>query len=250
MSAAQGKIPQRTEGAPQTGAPAREGMRILLIEDETKAAGFIGRGLREQGFAVDVARTGHEGLELAVAHPYDLLILDLMLPGLDGWSILAALRTAGDQVPVLVLTARDSVEDRVRGLEMGADDYLVKPFAFSELLARARTLLRRRGPAAAVMLRVGDLTVDALAHRASRAGRPIGLTTKEFALLLLFMRHPGEVLTRTLIAEKVWDMNFDGDTNVIDVAVRRLRRKIDEPFETPLIHSVRGRGYVLEHRAG
>jgi two-component system copper resistance phosphate regulon response regulator CusR len=223
-------------------------MRILLVEDELKAAGFIGRGLREQGFSLDVASTGPEGLELALVHPYDLVILDILLPGLDGWSILAALRTAGEEVPVLVLTARDAVEDRVRGLEMGADDYLVKPFAFSELLARARTLLRRRGPKAPGLLRVADLTVDALAHRATRAGRPVELTAKEFALLLLFMRHTGEVLSRTLIAEKVWDMNFDGDSNVIDVAVRRLRRKIDEPFETALIHSVRGRGYVFEQR--
>ncbi len=225
-------------------------MRILLVEDEVKAAGFIGRGLREQGLAVDVASTGPEGLELALANPYDLLILDILLPGLDGWSILAALRTAGQEVPVLMLTARDAVEDRVRGLEMGADDYLVKPFAFSELLARTRTLLRRRGPKPAGALRVADLSVDPLSHRVARAGRPVELSAKEFALLLLFMRHPGEVLSRTLIAEKVWDMNFDGDTNVIDVAVRRLRRKIDEPFETALIHSVRGRGYVLEQRPG
>lgn len=234
---------------PETGTLAREGMRILLIEDEAKAAGFIVRGLREQGFAVDAANTGTAGLELALANPYDLVILDILLPGLDGWSILAALRTAGHEVPVLMLTARDAVEDRVRGLEMGADDYLVKPFAFSELLARVRTLLRRRGGSAPRVLRVADLSVDAHAHRAMRAGRALDLTAKEFALLLLFMRHAGEVLSRTLIAEKVWDMNFDGDTNVIDVAVRRLRRKIDEPFRTALIHSVRGRGYVLEQRA-
>ena len=224
-------------------------MRILLAEDEAKTHQFIRRGLTENGYAVDVAETGTAALELAFANPYDLIVLDVMLPAPDGWQILIQLRAAGQEVPILFLTARDAVEDRVRGLELGADDYLIKPFAFSELLARVRMLTRRRGqPSSPQQLQVADLQLDLLRRRASRNGNLIDLTAREFALLWLLMRRHGEVLSRTTIAEKVWDMNFDSDTNVVDVAVRRLRRKVDEPFPSPLIHTVRGMGYVLEPR--
>jgi two-component system copper resistance phosphate regulon response regulator CusR len=223
-------------------------MRILVVEDEPKTAAYLSRGLGEAGFVVDVARDGTDGLHLARTGGYDLLVLDVMLPGRDGWSVLAELRTAGLQTPVLLLTARDAVPDRVRGLELGADDYLVKPFAFSELLARVRTVLRR-GPARQPdTVRVSDLEIDLVRRRAARAGERLDLTPKEFALLALLARRAGEPLSRTLIAEQVWDMNFDSDTNVVDVNVRRLRAKVDEPFAAKLIHTVRGVGYVLEER--
>ena len=220
-------------------------MRILIVEDEVRAAAYLRQGLSEAGFSVEVAHDGVEGEHLALTQAFDLLILDVMLPGRSGWEILASVRRMS-QTPVLFLTARDRVEDRVRGLEAGADDYLVKPFAFSELLARVRTLLRRRPQAGPDVLRVADLELDLARHKAWRGGVRVTLTAKEMALLALFMRRRGEVLSRTLIAEQVWDMHFDSDTNVVDVAVRRLRAKIDEPFELKLIHTLRGVGYVLE----
>jgi two-component system copper resistance phosphate regulon response regulator CusR len=222
-------------------------MKILIVEDEPKMGDYLKQGLTEAGFVADLARDGWDGLELAKAAPYDLLILDVMLPGLDGWQVLEGARRAGLDTPVLFLSARDRVEDRVKGLELGADDYLVKPFAFAELLARVRTLVRRgRANLEPSVLKVADLELDPLRRRVVRAGRKIELTAKEFALLELFLRRPGEVLPRSLIASQVWDMNFDSDTNVIDVAVRRLRGKVDEGFEPKLIHTVRGMGYVLE----
>jgi two-component system copper resistance phosphate regulon response regulator CusR len=223
-------------------------VKILVVEDETRAAAYLRKGLAENGFVVDVANRGDEGLLLARAGGHDLIILDVMLPGRDGWSVLTELRQARKETPVLFLTARDAVEDRVKGLELGADDYLVKPFAFSELLARVRSILRR-GPARQPDgVRVADLELDLLRHRAIRAGARLDLTPKEFALLSLLARRAGEVLSRTLIAEQVWDMNFDSGTNVVDVHVRRLRAKVDDPFERKLIHTVRGVGYVLEER--
>ena len=227
-------------------------MKILLIEDETKTADYLRQGLREAGFEVDLARNGVDGLALAldpgVGGHHDLIILDVMLPGMDGWALLATLRRAGHSMPVIYLSARDAVEDRVKGLELGADDYLVKPFAFTELLARVRTLLRRGNspPRATETLQAADLELDLMKRRASRAGQRIDLTAKEFSLLELLLRRHGEVLPRTLIASQVWDMNFDSDTNVVEVAVRRLRAKIDDPFPVKLIRTVRGMGYVLE----
>lgn len=222
-------------------------MKILIVEDEPKTGDYLKQGLTEAGFVADLARDGWEGLELAKAGQYELAILDVMLPGLTGWQVLEGMRRAGLETPVLFLTARDQVEDRVKGLELGADDYLVKPFAFAELLARVRSLIRRgRAGLEPTSLRVADLELDLLRRRAGRAGQRIDLTAKEFALLELFMRREGEVLPRSLIASQVWDMNFDSDTNVIDVAVRRLRLKIDEGHEPRLIHTVRGMGYVLE----
>ena len=223
-------------------------MRILVVEDEKKTAAYLQKGLTENGFVVDVCAHGIDGLHAAVAADYDLILLDVMLPGRDGWSILKALRQQDKQTPVLFLTARDAVADRVKGLELGADDYLVKPFAFSELLARMRTILRRGSGRQPEVLRVGDLEIDLARHRASRGGQRLELTPKEFLLLALLARRPGEVLSRTLIAEQVWDMNFDSDTNVVDVHVRRLRAKVDDPCKNKLIHTVRGMGYVLEAR--
>ncbi|MFW5453068.1 heavy metal response regulator transcription factor [Thioalkalivibrio sulfidiphilus] len=221
-------------------------MKILIVEDEPKTGEYLRQGLSEAGFVVDLARDGLDGLHLATTGDYDLLILDVMLPRMDGWALLQALRLAGREMPVLFLTAREQVEDRVRGLELGADDYLVKPFAFSELLARVRTLLRRGKSKEPETLKAADLEIDLLRRRVTRAGVRIDLTAKEFALLELLVRRQGEVLPRSLIASQVWDMNFDSDTNVIEVAVRRLRAKVDEPFEPKLIRTVRGMGYVLE----
>jgi len=223
-------------------------MKILIVEDEPKTGDYLRQGLAEAGFVVDLARDGLDGLHLAQSGEYDLIVLDVMLPRLDGWGVLETLRRAGREMPVLFLTARDQVEDRVRGLELGADDYLVKPFAFSELLARVRTLLRRGRSKEPEVLRAADLELDLLRRRVLRAGQRIDLTAKEFALLELLLRRQGEVLPRSLIASQVWDMNFDSDTNVIEVAVRRLRAKVDEPFEPKLIRTVRGMGYVLEAR--
>jgi two-component system copper resistance phosphate regulon response regulator CusR len=223
-------------------------MKILIVEDEAKTAAYLRKGLTENGFVVDVAARGDDGWRLARGGMFDLVILDIALPALSGWSILSEMRAAGLTTPVMFLTARDAVADRVKGLELGADDYLVKPFAFSELLARVRTLLRRGPVRPAEVVHVADLELDLLRHKAVRGGQRLDLTPKEFALLSLLARRSGEVLSRTLIAEQVWDMNFDSDTNVVDVHVRRLRSKVDDPFSRKLIHTVRGAGYVLEER--
>ena len=222
-------------------------MRILIVEDETKTGDYLRQGLTEAGYVVDLARDGMDGLHLALTGDYDLVILNVMLPGLSGWQLLETVRRSGRELPVLFLTARDQVEDRVKGLELGADDYLVKPFAFAELLARVRTLFRRgRNGTEPTVLSAADLELDLLRRRVTRSGRRIDLTAKEFSLLELLLRRQGEVLPRSLIASQVWDMNFDSDTNVIEVAVRRLRAKVDDPFEPKLIRTVRGMGYVLE----
>lgn len=223
-------------------------MRILIIEDEKKTASFLNKGLSESGFVVETEENGEQGLLLALSKNYDLIILDVMLPGRDGWSILSTLRHAGNSSPVLFLTARDSVQNRVKGLELGADDYLIKPFAFSELLARVRLLLRRAPTRQNETLQIADLELDFPRQKATRNGNRLNLTAKEFALLSLMVRRSGEFLSRTLIAEQVWDINFDSDTNVIDVAIRRLRGKVDDPFQKKLIHTIRGVGYVLEER--
>ena len=222
-------------------------MKILIVEDESKTGDYLRQGLVEAGFVADWVQDGLDGLHRGLTEAYDLVILDVMLPGADGWQVLQGLRRAGKDLPVLFLTARDQVDDRVKGLELGADDYLVKPFAFSELLARVRTLLRRGARAREPdVLKVADLELDRPRRRVTRAGRRIDLTAKEFALLELLLRRQGEVLPRSLIASQVWDMNFDSDTNVIEVAVRRLRAKVDEGFTPRLIRTVRGMGYVLE----
>ncbi|WP_339900456.1 heavy metal response regulator transcription factor [uncultured Gilvimarinus sp.] len=222
-------------------------MRILVVEDEIKTGDYLRQGLTEAGFMVVLARNGLDGHHIAMTESFELIILDVMLPDIDGWRILQALREAGKPTSVLFLTARDSVADRVKGLELGADDYLVKPFAFVELLARVRTLLRR-GTASTVSdhIKIADLTLDLPRRRAMRGGRKISLSHKEFCLLEFMARRQSEVLPRSLIASQVWDMNFDSDTNVIDVAIRRLRAKIDDDFPTKLIHTVRGMGYKLE----
>ena len=221
-------------------------MKILIVEDEAKTGDYLRQGLSEAGFTADRVGNGVDGLHEALGGDYDLIVLDINLPGLDGWQVLKTLRAAGRDTPVLFLTARDQVEDRVRGLELGADDYLVKPFAFAELLARVRTLLRRGRSHEPEALRSANLELDLLRRRVTRGGQRIDLTAKEFALLELLLRRQGEVLPRSLIASQVWDMNFDSDTNVIEVAVRRLRAKVDDPFEPKLIRTVRGMGYVLE----
>jgi two-component system copper resistance phosphate regulon response regulator CusR len=223
-------------------------MRILIIDDEQKTVSFLRRGLTENGFLVAVARDGDCGLQVARTNEYDLIILDVMLPERDGWSVFTELRRAGKRTPVLFLTARDSVQQRVKGLELGADDYLVKPFAFSELLARIRTILRRHAPSTSGTFCIADLELDLVRQRAVRHGQRLDLTPKEFGLLSLLVRRSGEVLSRALIAQEVWDMALDSDTNVVDVHVRRLRSKVDDPFEQKLIHTVRGAGYVLEPR--
>jgi two-component system copper resistance phosphate regulon response regulator CusR len=222
-------------------------MKILIVEDEPKAGDYLVKGLQESGYVADLARNGVDGLALAQEHDYDLIVLDVMLPQMDGWTVLARLRER-KETPVLFLTARDDVADRVKGLELGADDYLVKPFAFAELLARVKTLLRRGAVREADVLRVADLEIDVLRRRVTRGGQRIDLTAKEFALLHLLAKRQGEVLSRTQIASMVWDMNFDSDTNVVDVAIRRLRVKIDDPYPLKLVQTVRGMGYLLEPR--
>ena len=222
-------------------------MKILIVEDEPKTGEYLRQGLREAGYFTDLFTSGVDGLYQALEIDYDLVMLDVMLPGMDGWTVLHQLRSKGRQMPVLFLTAKDQVADRVKGLEMGADDYLVKPFSFAELLARVRTILRRgRTGTEPTSLQVADLELDLLRRRVSRAGKRIDLTAKEFGLLELLMRRQGEVLPRSLIASQVWDMNFESDTNVIEVAMRRLRAKVDDEFEPRLIQTVRGMGYVLE----
>ncbi len=224
-------------------------MRLLVVEDEPKLAEYLRKGLGENGYVVDVAHDGIDGRHMATEGQYDLLVLDVMLPGVDGFGVLDAVRKVKD-TPVLMLTARDKIEDRVRGLQGGADDYLIKPFSFSELLARVQALLRRgRVPQESTTLQLGELELDLLKRKASRASQRLDLTAKEFALLSLLLQRQGQVLSRTVLAEQVWDMNFDSDTNVVEVAVRRLRSKLDDPYATKLLHTVRGMGYVLEQRA-
>ena len=223
-------------------------MRILIIEDEPKTAAFLRKGLTENAFSVDIATGGTDGLHLATTQDFDLVILDVMLPQQDGWCVIGALRKRSNLVPVLFLSARDGVDDRVRGLELGADDYLVKPFAFTELLARVRSLLRRGSARQTESSRIADLEIDHVCHRAVRGGKRLDLTAKEFALLSLLVRRAGQPVSRTVIAEQIWDINFESDTNVLEVAVRRLRSKVDDPFEKKLIHTVRGVGYVAEER--
>jgi heavy metal response regulator len=226
-------------------------MKLLVVDDEVKLAQYLQKGLSEEGYVVDVTHNGIDALHLAMEGSYDLIILDSMLPGVDGLAVLTALRQS-KQTPVLMLTARGRVEDRVMGLQAGADDYLVKPFAFSELVARVNALLRRGKPtaqaASGARLEVADLEIDLMRRKATRAGQRLDLTAKEFTLLTLLVRRHGEVLSRTEIAEQVWDINFHSETNVIDVAVRRLRAKLDAPFDRPLLHTVRGVGYVLEEQ--
>jgi two-component system copper resistance phosphate regulon response regulator CusR len=221
-------------------------VRILVVEDEPKAGDYLQNGLTESGYVVDLARNGVDGLHMALQFDYDAIVLDVMMPQMDGWQVLQKLREHGD-TPVLFLSARGELQDRIKGLDLGADDYLVKPFSFAELLARLRTLMRRGPSRQEELLVVGDLQIDVLKCRVVRGGTRVTLTNKEFALLQFFMTNQGQVLSRTLIASRVWDMNFDSDTNVVDVAVRRLRQKIEEPFDGPgLIHTVRGVGYRCE----
>ena len=221
-------------------------MRLLIVEDEPKTAAYLKKGLSENGFVADLAHDGDQAIGFAERSNYDLIVLDIMLPRRDGWSVLAHLRASGDQTPVICLTARDAVDDRVKGLRAGADDYLTKPFAFSELLARIHTVLRRAPQRAPDCIRIADLELDLPRQRAVRAGHRLELTPKEFLLLSLLARNVGNVLSRTVIAEQVWDMNFDCDTNVVDVHVRRLRSKVDDPFPQKLIRTVRGVGYSLK----
>jgi DNA-binding response OmpR family regulator len=221
-------------------------VRILLVEDESKVASFIQKGLEEEQYQVDVAHDGEEGLRRALASEHDLIILDILLPKRDGMSILREVRERRIDTPVLILTAKDSVEDRVAGLNSGCDDYLPKPFAFAELLARSRALLRRKSSDRGVTLVAGDLVLDPVSHRVSRAGKSVDLTSREYALLQYFMQHPNQILTRTMIVEQVWGYDFDNFSNVVDVYVNYLRNKIDRNFEPKLLHTVRGIGYVLK----
>jgi heavy metal response regulator len=223
-------------------------MRVLVVEDERRIADFIRKGLSEHGYAVDVAYDGDEALEWPAVADFDVIVLDVMLPVRDGIEVCRLLRQRGVRIPILMLTARDAVEDRVQGLDSGADDYLVKPFAFAELLARLRALTRRERAVLAPALQVGDLVLDTRTRDVSRQGQCIGLTTKEYALLEYLMRHPNQVLTRTMIAESVWNYDFDNASNVIDVHIRNLRRKIDDPFPAKLIQTVRGAGYRISDR--
>jgi len=221
-------------------------VRILVIEDEKKTAAFLAKGLREAGFNVDAAADGEAGLEMAQRRKFNLLIVDVMLPKKDGWNVVEELRETGSRTPILFLTARDTVRDRVKGLELGADDYLVKPFAFSELLARIRSLLRRVPTRSSGQMRIEDLAIDTRRHRATRHGVALDLTPKEFLLLTQLARSAGEVVSRKEIAEHVWDIDFNTDTNVVDVVVRRLRAKVDDPVKKKLVHTIRGVGYVLK----
>jgi DNA-binding response OmpR family regulator len=221
-------------------------MRILVVDDDRRLSAVIKRGLLEEAYAVDLAYDGEEGEYMAEVNPYDLIILDIMLPGKDGIEICRDLRAKKVNTPILMLTAKDTVEDRVKGLDVGADDYLVKPFAFNELLARVRAMLRREGMSKSPELRVGDLTLDTLTRQVRRGERPVELTTKEYVILEYFMRHPNVVVTRTMIEEHAWDYDFDSLSNLVDVYVRRLRRKIDNEGEDSLIQTVRGAGYRLK----
>jgi two-component system copper resistance phosphate regulon response regulator CusR len=221
-------------------------MALLLIEDEPKTLAYLSQGLTERGFIVETAQSGQQGFLAIQSRQYELIVMDVMLPERDGWSLLREMRSSGDNTPVLFLTARDSVQDRVKGLELGADDYLVKPFAFSELLARIRSVLRRTPPRHPDRLRIADLEIDVARATATRAGRRLDLTSKQFLMLCLFARHAGEVLSRKFLAEQVWDIHFETETNIVDVAIRRLRTKLDAPFPVKLIRSVRGVGYVLQ----
>jgi two-component system copper resistance phosphate regulon response regulator CusR len=223
-------------------------MRILIVEDEPKTAAYLAKGLRENCFVVDIASDGEVGKSLIIQEQYDLVVLDIMLPKYNGWELLSFIRQFQPEARTLFLTARDQVEDKVKGLELGADDYLIKPFAFSEVLARVRSLLRRSSASQLNIISIADLVIDLLKHKATRNNIRLDLTAKEFTLLTFLAQHTQEVLSRTLISEKVWDINFDSDTNVVDVSIRRLRLKIDDPFEKKLIHTVRGVGYVLEER--
>jgi len=221
-------------------------MRILIVEDEPKTAAYLAKGLRDNNFIVNIASDGEEGKALITQEHYDLIVLDIMLPKYNGWEVLSFIRQSQPATRILFLTARDQVEDRVKGLELGADDYLVRPFAFSEVLARIRSILRRSSTNQSNIICIGDLVIDLLKHKATRGNIRLDLTAKEFTLLTFLAQHTQEVLSRTLISERVWDINFDSDTNVVDVSIRRLRQKVDDPFEKKLIHTVRGVGYVLE----
>jgi len=222
-------------------------MKVLIVEDEIKTAEYLRQGLSEQGYSVDLALDGIDGQHLALHHDYDVIVLDAMLPGLDGFALLRSLRETKN-TPVLMLTARDGTQDRVKGLQEGADDYLVKPFSFNELVARMEAITRRGRIQETTLLRVADLQVDLISRRVARAGQRIDLTAKEFALLALLARRQGQILSKTVIAELVWDMNFDSNTNVVEVAIKRLRAKIDLPFDSSLLHTIRGMGYVMEER--
>lgn len=223
-------------------------MRILVVDDEDKTAAYLATGLTENGFVVDIAQTGRAALDQVRQQPYDLVILDVMLPELDGWAVIKEIRRSHPDMRVLFLTACDDVEEKVKGLELGADDYLIKPFAFSELLARIRTLLRRAPVKQTTHIMIADLTISLIEHRAMRGAQKLDLTPREFALLTFLAEHQGEVMPRSMISAEVWNIHFDTDTNIVDVAIRRLRQKVDDPFDIKLIHSVRGIGYLLEQR--
>ncbi len=220
-------------------------MRILVVEDDLRVASFIRRGLSEEQYTVDVAGDGEQAIELAIANNYDVMLLDQMLPKKNGIEVIRVLRAQGVHLPILMLTAKDTVQDKIAGLNSGADDYLTKPFRFDELLARIRALSRRHGELTPLTVRVADLELDAVRHRASRAGRPLTLTNREYALLEFLMRHAGEIVSRTMLTENVWEQDFDSMTNVIDVHIARLRRKIDDEFDVKLLHTIRGRGFLL-----